>query len=93
MTALYMEVTGHGPPLVLLHGWALNLRVFDPLVSLLVEHFTVHAIDLPGHGRSPGPLLPEACTGNAGLLDIARRLLLQLPARFHLCGWSLGGMV
>jgi pimeloyl-[acyl-carrier protein] methyl ester esterase len=109
--ALYVEVRGQGPPLVLLHGWALNLRVFDPIVSLLERQFTTHAFDLPGHGRSAGPFAvsavggaAEAATattavttaGEAGpsLVDsLAARILLQLPARFRLCGWSLGGQI
>ena len=98
MSELHMEIHGDGPPLVLLHGWALNLRVFDPVVRPLAAHFTVHTIDLPGHGRSPGPLLPpaalgNAALGNAALAAIADRLLQRLPQRFYLCGWSLGGQL
>ena len=36
-------------PLVCLHGWGMNLRVFDDLRSALPEQET-WAIDLPGHG-------------------------------------------
>ena len=40
--------------MVLLHGWSLNLRVWDGLVRLLAPHFRVITIDLPGHGHSDG---------------------------------------
>jgi pimeloyl-[acyl-carrier protein] methyl ester esterase len=50
---LYVEVKGHGPPVVLLHGWGLNVRVWDSLIPELTRDFQVIGIDLPGHGRSP----------------------------------------
>ena len=33
---LYYEVAGDGSPLVLIHGWSLNLRMWDPQVSALM---------------------------------------------------------
>jgi pimeloyl-[acyl-carrier protein] methyl ester esterase len=86
MSALYAETSGTGPPLVLLHGWGMNLRVFDPLRAALAPHFTVTALDLPGHGRSPWQDMP----GNAQLLS---RLAAQLPRASTLVGWSLGGQL
>ncbi len=86
-SALNVEVSGAGPPLVLLHGWALNLRVFDPVAVSLARQFTLHAVDLPGHGRSRAPLLVS------GIDVLAAELLQHLPAQFHLCGWSLGGLL
>ncbi|MDE2449608.1 MAG: alpha/beta fold hydrolase, partial [Gammaproteobacteria bacterium] len=57
MTRLYTEVRGSGPALVLLHGWGLNVRVWDGLAAALCDRFRIVAIDLPGHGRSAW--LPE----------------------------------
>ena len=31
--SLYYEDAGEGTPLVLVHGWSLNLRMWDPQVS------------------------------------------------------------
>ena len=83
---LHSETTGEGTPVVLLHGWALNLRVFDGLAAALAPTHRVTAIDLPGHGRSPwrAGLTPAA---------IADRLLEVLPERCTLLGWSLGGQL
>src|SRR5207253_1130861 len=50
VSALYCEVSGRGRDLVLLHGWGLNLRVWDGLAGALTARFRVIAIDLPGHG-------------------------------------------
>ena len=38
------------PVLALLHGWGMNVRVFDVLAALLADDFEVHALNLPGHG-------------------------------------------
>jgi pimeloyl-[acyl-carrier protein] methyl ester esterase len=71
-------------PLVLLHGWGMNLRVFDGLRAALGEHYQVAAIDLPGHGRSPWPAqaLPQ---------QQLAALAAMLPPGATLVGWSLGG--
>jgi len=50
--SLHVDVVGNGPPLVLLHGWAMHGGVFAPLVARLRDRFTLHVVDLPGHGLS-----------------------------------------
>ena len=52
MSSLNVEIRGRGPDIVLLHGWGLNLRVWDGLASVLEKTFRVITVDLPGHGRS-----------------------------------------
>ena len=51
--SLRYETSGSGPPLLLLHTIRTQLEYFRDLVPLLSSHFTVYAVDLPGHGRSP----------------------------------------
>ena len=51
--SLRYEKSGSGPPLLLLHTIRTQLEYFRDLVPLLDRHFTVYAVDLPGHGRSP----------------------------------------
>lgn len=90
MSGLHAKTTGTGSlPLALLHGWSLNLRVFDPLTALLGDVARCTAIDLPGHGRSaplPGAGWP--------LESIATRVLNEIPVSGSvLLGWSLGGQV
>src|SRR3984893_743370 len=46
---------GHGPAVVLLHGYAETSRMWRPLMPRLAEHFTVIAPDLPGIGGSDVP--------------------------------------
>ena len=83
---LHVEVAGHGPPLVLLHGWAMHGGVFAPLVARLRDRFTLHVVDLPGHGLSRGVDVPLA------LEDCAAAVAAIVP-RAPWCGWSLGGLV
>jgi len=86
MNRLQVEVAGAGPPLVLLHGWAMHGGVFAPLVERLRGHYTLHVVDLPGHGRNRDcgvPLQPEACVG----------ALLDAVPDAPWCGWSLGGLL
>jgi pimeloyl-[acyl-carrier protein] methyl ester esterase len=84
--ALHVEVGGSGPPLVLLHGWAMHGGVFAPLVARLRASHTVHVVDLPGHGRSRESAVPlrlDACV---------EEVAAAVPAA-PWCGWSLGGLV
>jgi pimeloyl-ACP methyl ester carboxylesterase len=48
----HVETTGSGPDLVLLHGWALHSGAWAETLPALAAKWRVHAIDLPGHGRS-----------------------------------------
>ena len=42
--------SGKGPALVLLHTLRTQLDLFEKLVPELSKHFTVYALDYPGHG-------------------------------------------
>jgi len=89
MSALNAEVSGRGRrDLVLLHGWGMNLRVWDALAQSLARRFRVIAIDLPGHGRSDWD--GAAYTPAAQTFRV-HETLAPLTTRYHLLGWSLGG--
>ena len=83
---VFVDVSGDGPNLTLLHGWGLNGAVWNGIREALAQHFTLHIIDLPGHGRSHGA---PVSTLDA-LVDAVAH---AMPARSHLLGWSLGGHV
>jgi pimeloyl-ACP methyl ester carboxylesterase len=46
---------GHGPSVILIHGYAETSRMWRPLISILANRFTVIAPDLPGIGDSDIP--------------------------------------
>lgn len=41
---------GTGEPLILLHTIRTQLDYFQEVIPLLAQHYTVYAVDLPGHG-------------------------------------------
>src|SRR6202048_1262981 len=90
VSALNFERRGGGRDLVLLHGWGLNLRVWDELAGALAQRFRVIAIDLPGHGKSDWD--GRASTPAAQAWRV-HETLAPLTQRYALLGWSLGGQV
>jgi len=87
MSDLHVEVSGHGPPLVLLHGWAMHGGLFASLVPALSERCRVVVVDLPGHGHSAAAPLPSVD-------DAVQRIDTQLrdiTGPLRVLGWSMGG--
>jgi pimeloyl-[acyl-carrier protein] methyl ester esterase len=84
------------PTLVMLHGWGLNLAVFDALAEQLAPQFEVLRLDLPGHGRSTTDVAILEAGIDALAAQLARDITLRTGAAaapLHLLGWSLGGML
>jgi pimeloyl-ACP methyl ester carboxylesterase len=50
----YLKV-GRGPNLVLFHTLRTQLEIFQRMIPMLAERFTVYAVDYPGHGWSDIP--------------------------------------
>lgn len=85
--SLYVESVGHGPDLIMLHGWGLHGGLFRPVIESLSRTFTLHLVDLPGHGRS------EMIEGDYNLSNIATAIAAHIPQNAAWLGWSLGGRV
>lgn len=49
---LFYEKTGHGTPLIMLHGNGEDHTIFNKAISILKKHYTVYAIDSRNHGKS-----------------------------------------
>ena len=85
---LNYEIAGEGAPLVLIHGWSLNLRMWDQQASELSRRFRVIRYDRRGFGKSSGN---EDITWDAADLNA---LLDYLGAtRVHILGMSQGARV
>ncbi len=52
---LHYLTSGHGPAVILLHGYTQTSRMWRPIIPLLADKFTVIAPDLPGIGDSDIP--------------------------------------
>lgn len=88
--AVYYEVHGSGPPVVLLHGGYCSIESLQPQIEHLSGTYEVHAPERPGQGRTadrPGPITFE---------DMVRDTLAYLDTfdipSAHLVGFSDGAI-
>lgn len=90
MEGLHHRDEGSGPPVVLLHGLASTVRIFDDVIKEGGSQYRFVGVDLPRSGRSKqwAPSSPAA---------IADRLMPWLEKRglkrFAVVGHSFGGLV
>jgi pimeloyl-ACP methyl ester carboxylesterase len=82
---------GKGPNLVLLHTLRTQLDLFEKVVPKLSKHFTVYALDYPGHGYSD---IPKVRYYAAFFTDAVEGFLEKLDLRdVTLAGISIGGAI
>lgn len=87
---LAYQVTGAGPAVVLVHGFGLDMRMWDPQATHLAARFQVVRYDARGFGAS-GPFDPAVSYTHAGdLLALLDYLGIQKAV---LAGLSFGGRV
>ncbi len=88
-------VQGHGPPVVLLHGWAADVAIWVRLIEDLAQDHTVYAWTARGHGEAR-PWV--SCGSDPPVVARMARDLAALLAHFKLerptlVGHSMGAMV
>lgn len=86
LSQLFTITEGQGRPLVALHGWGMNQRVWQPIRERLIQQAQVTWVDLPGHGRSVELKL-------ASLEAVVEQLIPHIPDHAVIMGWSLGGLI
>ncbi len=93
-TTIHYRVTGNGMPVVLLHGFAEDHRVWKHLAPVLAKNYLVLLPDLPGSGGS-GYLPDMRMETMADLvhLIIAQEVTGQDEKRAVVMGHSMGGYV
>ena len=87
---LVYEVTGEGPAVVLIHGFGLDMRMWDPQVGPLAARSRVVRYDCRGFGAS-GPFDPAVPYTHAG--DLVALLDHLDIGEAVLAGLSFGGRV
>jgi len=75
----HVQQMGQGPVLLLLHGTGSATHTWRALAPLLAPHFTLVALDLPGHGFSSTP--PSAQMSLSGMAGAVAELLGTLGSR------------
>lgn len=88
---LHLERSGQGPAVLLLHGFTGSTRSWDDVRTALSQHFTVLAVDLPGHGLSPAPADPSAYALRRVADYLARSLDDEGVSKAAVVGYSMGG--
>jgi pimeloyl-ACP methyl ester carboxylesterase len=87
-------VTGEGPPVLLLHGLGASKVSFFPTLDGLADRFEVHALDLPGFGRSEKPLPTGRRYSMAWFADMVNGYLVERGiGDAHVIGNSMGGRI
>lgn len=85
---LYYEIRGTGEPLVFVHAFSVDGRIWDPQITAFGSEFKVIRYDLRGHGRSAAPEEPYTA------FDDLRALLDELAIeRATLVGLSAGSEI
>ena len=81
---------GHGPALLLLHGYPQTWYSWDGILPALARHYTVVAPDLPGAGLSDAPASAADYTKKAMAADMyALMVRLGLSRHLRIVGLSL----
>jgi len=84
------DITGDGPPVVLVHGLGLDRHMWQWLLPDLAG-FRVLTYDLLGHGESPNPV------GEINLTAFSEQIIRLIDhcgiTRCAIAGFSLGGMI
>lgn len=87
-TSLYYELSGSGDPVVFIHGFSLDHRMWRPQVEHLSGKYRTLTYDVRGFGRSSLPVGPY---NHAADLDL---LLTRLGiSSAHIVGLSMGGRI
>lgn len=89
-TALHYDVTGAGPPLVLVHGSAVDGTTWDGVVPGLARHYRVITYDRRGYGRSVHRPVRDHRLHARDLTAVLRQAAGEPAA---VAGWSSGGNV
>jgi len=89
-TRLYYETAGSGRPVVLVHGFGLDRRMWDAQFFDFARQWQVVRYDLRGFGRSALPVVGEPYRHVDDLAALMDHLSIEQAA---LVGLSLGGLV
>ena len=84
---------GHGPALVLTHGFAGPTTNWRPIIDDFRTRFRLLLYDVRGHGRTTVPDDPSAYSVPQFAADLAGLLDAVGIERLHVGGVSMGGMV
>ena len=71
---IHYEEHGHGPALLLSHGYSATCRMWDTQVAALVPRYRIITWDMRGHGETDDPQDPAAYSEALTVEDMAALL-------------------
>lgn len=88
---MHFEKHGNGSPLVLIHGFCEDRRVWSEIVPKLEKEHTVITIDMPGFGKSPLQNKESYTSLEDMANNLAALLTQQKITECTMIGHSMGG--
>ena len=89
-TRLYYEMVGRGHPLVLVHGWGFDTRMWDDQFEAFAKRFKVMRYDIRGFGKSAPPTIGKEYSHTKDLKALLNQLGID---HAYLIGLSMGGYI
>jgi pimeloyl-ACP methyl ester carboxylesterase len=89
--AIYYEVHGNGPTVLLSHGYSASSAMWADQVAALEDRYQVIVWDMRGHGQSDYPADPAVYSQALTVADMVRLLDAAGAERAVIGGLSLGG--
>jgi pimeloyl-ACP methyl ester carboxylesterase len=91
MQEIYIEDTGTGYPLVLVHGFLGSSEMWEPQINYLSKYYRVITPNLPGFGKSKNvKSLDNINLMAKSIIDWLNKKKIE---KFYLLGHSMGGMI
>ena len=87
---LYYNVSGEGPPVILLHGNGQDHTIFRVLIKKLSANYTVYAIDSRDHGKSSKVKMLDYMSKMEDFAEFIHILEIHKPIVY---GFSDGGII
>ena len=82
---------GEGSPVVFLHGYPLDHRMWRPQLEALSRNHRVVLLDLPGFGRAAESRVPDTLSGFSA--EVARGVSAHVSGPAVVVGHSFGGYI
>ena len=80
-------ISNESPSILLIHGWGSSHKIWKECIESFSDKFNIFVIDLPGHGSCEN-YLEDSLESYIDLL-----IKQDLPVKFSIIGWSVGGIV
>lgn len=90
-TEIFYKKTGRGTPVILIHGFLENHKMWNGVVEVLKDNYEVFTLDILGHGQSSG--LCDIHTMEQQAMIIKDFMDRQNILKANIIGHSMGGYI